>query len=124
MNTQLQPTNKNSEETLNDDFGIFHWIAWIGGLAIAIIFGVLAMIGPLEIMQLIPSLFVLFVLIISWQNDIYGFLGFLILGITVTIFFSTYKEMLNFLLISLPMFLVSAIYLKSYFDRKNKTSRI
>jgi hypothetical protein len=75
-------------------------------------------------MQLIPSLFVFFILIISWQNDLIGFFGFLILGITVTFFFSTYEEILNFLLISLPMFLVSGIYLKSYFDRKNKTSII
>ena len=118
MNTPFQPTNNNTEESLNSDFGIFHWVAWLGGFAIAVLLAILAAIGPLGFMQLIPSFFVLFVLIISLQNDLVGFIGFLILGITVTFFFSTYKELLNFLLISLPMFLVSAIYLKSYFDNK------
>lgn len=102
--------------------GIFHWLAWLGGLAIAIFYALFATAHPFEFMQLIPSMFVLFVLIISWESDIYGVVGFLILGIAATFFFSTYVKSLNFLLISLPLFIVSAFYLISFLGSKNKKS--
>ena len=102
--------------------GIFQWLSRLSGLAIAILFALFATAPPFRMMQLIPSFFIVFVLIIAWENDLAGFIGFFILGIVATIFFATYKEILNFLLISLPLFIVSAFYLLGFFDRKNKTS--
>lgn len=102
--------------------GIFHWLAWLGGLAIAVFYALFATAHPFEIMQLIPSLFVIFVLIISWESDLFGVVGFFFLGIAATFFFSTHVKTLNFLLISLPLFIVSAFYLISFFESKNKKS--
>jgi uncharacterized membrane protein len=99
-----------------------YWLSRICGIIIAIFFALFATAEPFKFMQLIPSLFVVFVLIIAWENDLIGFVGFLILGIVATYFFSTYKEILNFLLISLPLFIVSTFYLIGFLDRKNKTT--
>ncbi len=102
--------------------GLFHWLARLCGMAIVIFFALFATAPPFGFMQLIPSLFVVFVLILAWENDFIGFVGFMVLGIVATFFFSTYKVMLNFLLISFPLFVVSAFYLKCYIDGKNKIS--
>ncbi len=108
--------------TLFKKEGVFQWLSRLCGLAIAIFFALFATAPPFGMMQLIPSFFIVFVLIIAWENDLVGFIGFSILGIVATIFFSTYKEILNFLLISLPLFIVSAFYLLGFFDRNNKTT--
>jgi len=105
-----------------NNVGVIYWLPRIGGAAIAVFFAFFATRGPFEYMQLIPSLFVVFIVIISWSYDLNGFFGFLIFGIITTFLFSTYKAMLNFLLISLPIFMVSAFYLVSFFDKKDKTS--
>ena len=101
---------------------MLYWLPRLGGIAIAIFFALFATSPPFEFMQLIPSFFILSVLIVSWEYDLAGFVGFLILGIVATFFFSTYKETLNFLLISSPLFVVSGFYLIGFFERKNKTS--
>ncbi len=110
---------------MNENSGypaLFYWLARLGGLAIAVFLALFATTSPFKFLQLIPSMFVIAVLIISWANDVAGFVGFLVLGIVATMFFSTYKELSNFLLISLPLFMVSLFYLKGYFDGKNRTS--
>jgi fructose-specific phosphotransferase system IIC component len=102
--------------------GLFYWLSKLGGVAIAFFFAVFATTPPLGFMQLVPSLIIVFVIIVAWKNDLFGFIGFLILGIAATLFFSTYEKIINFLLISLPLFIVSVLYLKSFFDRKSKTT--
>ena len=109
-------------KTLFKKVGLFQWLSRLSGLAIAIFFALFATAPPFGVMQLIPSLFVVFVLIISLENNLIGFIGFFILGIVATIFFSTYKEILNFLLISMPLFIVSIFYLLGFFEKRNKTS--
>ena len=104
--------------------GLFQWLSRLSGLAIAIFFALFATAPPFAVMQLIPSFFVVFVLIIASENDLIGFIGFFILGIVATIFFSTYKELLNFLLISTPLFMVSVFYLLGFFDSKNNIPTI
>lgn len=110
MNTQI----RNSQSS--------YWLSRICGTLIAIFFAMFATAELFGVMQLIPSLFVVFVLIIAWENDLIGFIGFFILGIVATYIFSTYKEILNFLLISLPLFIVSTFYLIGFIARKNKTT--
>jgi hypothetical protein len=101
-------------------YGLFHWLPKLGGVAIAFFFALFATTPPFVFMQLMPSLIIIFVIIIAWEKDLLGFISFLILGIVATLFFSTYEKIINFLLISMPLFIVSFLYLKSFFDRKNK----
>ena len=103
---------------------LFHWLLTrLTGCIIAIFFALFVAAQPFEYMQVI-STFIVFVLIISLQKNVNGFAGFFILGIVATFFFYTYKELLNFLLNSLPFIIVSAFSIKRFLDRKDKTQTI
>lgn len=98
---------------------IYHWIPRILGIAIALFMALFATAEPFAFMQLIPSFLVLLVVFIAWKKDILGLLGFLILGILATFFFHTYTKSINFIIISVPFFLVSIFYLRNFLDQKN-----
>ena len=103
-------------------YGIFRWLPKLGALVIAFFFALFATTPPFSFMQLIPSLIIIFVIIVAWEKDLLGFIAFFILGIVATFFFHTYEKIINFLLISMPLFIVSFLYLKSFFARKRKTT--
>ncbi|MCK5107481.1 MAG: hypothetical protein KAQ83_02030 [Nanoarchaeota archaeon] len=66
------------------------------------------------IMHMIPSFVLIGVLIISWKKQLIGTVAFGVLGIIFTIFFKAYKEIISFLILIVPLFMVSALF---YFSK-------
>lgn len=76
------------------------------------------MIGFL--IHLIPSLILLGLLIVAWKCKTIGGWLFIIAGIIFTAFFETYGDVITFLIISGPLFLIGALFLFSAMrDSKN-----
>jgi len=69
-------------------------------------------------MHLIPTFVLIGILVLSWKYELIGGILFLILGIIFTIFFNTYEDIINFLLISFPVFLVGILFLLSWKYKK------
>ena len=63
--------------------------------------------------HLIPSFVLVACLIVAWKNRIFGGLLFLVVGMVFTIYFGTYKNPTNFLLISAPVLLVGVLFILS-----------
>ncbi len=62
-------------------------------------------------MHLIPSLVLIALLVVAWKWPRWGGIAFLVLGVIFTIFFKTYQDLVVFLLISLPVFVVGGLFL-------------
>lgn len=60
--------------------------------------------------HLIPSIVLIVLLVISWRCEKIGGALFFIAGVIFTIFFNTYKEIVTFLLISGPLFLIGILF--------------
>ncbi len=97
---------------------LYHWIPRVLGIAIAVFLALFATAEPFALMQLVPSFLILLVVLIAWKKDLLGLLGFLVLGILATFFFHTYTKTLNFVIISVPFFLVSVFYLRNFLEQK------
>lgn len=65
----------------------------------------------------IPVFILIGILILSWKKPRLGGQIFIIAGVIMTIFFKTYTDIINFLLISLPVF---ALGLAFFFARDKK----
>lgn len=63
------------------------------------------------LIHLIPSYFLIAVLILAWKKPQIAGVIFLGLGAVFTIFFNTYEDLINFLLISGPAFLIGILFL-------------
>ncbi len=69
-------------------------------------------------MHLIPTFVLIGLTVLAWKKEKIGGIAFLILAVGFTVFFNTYRELITFLLISGPVFLVGILYLlNSYFTR-------
>ncbi|MFC1960524.1 hypothetical protein ACFLYO_07430 [Chloroflexota bacterium] len=76
-------------------------------------------------MHLIPSLMVLVVLGIAWKWPLVGGVLFLALGIFSVFFFNTYQDLITFLLISLPVFVVGLLFLlDAWYSKRGPSSQI
>jgi len=62
-------------------------------------------------MHLIPSLVLAGILAVAWKWEKIGGILFLILGIVFTLFFHTYEDLIVFLIVSLPVFLIGILFL-------------
>jgi len=62
------------------------------------------------IIHLVPSLVLIALLVISWKHEKIGGILFVILGVVFTIFFNTYHDIVTFLMISVPVFLVGILF--------------
>ena len=65
------------------------------------------------ILHLIPAFSVALCLLIAWRYRLPGGVLFLIAGLVFTVYFQTYNTTTNFLLISLPLFLVGVLFMIS-----------
>lgn len=72
------------------------------------------------LVHLIPSIVLIVLLAVSWRCEKIGGAMFIVLGIIFTIFFSTYKELITFLLISGPVFLIGILFWISSMKKGNK----
>ncbi|MBR9693359.1 hypothetical protein GOV07_05560 [Candidatus Woesearchaeota archaeon] len=64
-------------------------------------------------MHLLPSLVLVGVLILAWKRPKWGGITFLVLGLIFTVFFNTYEDLINFLIISLPLFITGGLFVWS-----------
>ncbi len=62
------------------------------------------------LMHLLPSLVLVIILAISWKYERFGTVSFLVLGIVFTIFFNTYRELISFLIITLPLLIIAILF--------------
>ena len=69
-------------------------------------------------MHLIPSLILAGITFLAWKKEKAGGIIFILLGIIFTIFFNTYREIISFLLISLPIFIIGILFLMNHFKKK------
>lgn len=62
-------------------------------------------------MHLIPSYFLIAVIIIAWRWSTIGGILFLLLGTFSVFFFNTYRDPISFMIISLPAFILGALFI-------------
>lgn len=71
-------------------------------------------------MHLIPTFVLIAVTILAWKKEFAGGIAFIILGLLFTVFFNTYQELVGFLIISLPVFVIGILFLISHKLNKKK----
>lgn len=61
-------------------------------------------------MHLVPTYFVIAATLIAWRWPGKGAVAFALLGIATMLFFRTYQELITFLLVSMPLFVVGVLF--------------
>ena len=74
------------------------------------------------IMHLVPSFILMLVLFVAWKNEKLGAVLFAILVVIFTIFVNSYRELVTFAIISLPLFAISSALLLSHYFRNKEVS--
>mgnify|MGYP007123689182 CR=1 FL=1 len=69
-------------------------------------------------MHMIPTFALVILLTIAWKWEKLGGILILLLGLFFTLFFNTYEHLINFLLISMPVFIVGGLFIWSWWLRK------
>ena len=67
------------------------------------------------VIHLIPTYILVALILISWKRDLFGAISFGIFAIATVLFFNTYREIIGFLIISLPLFVISVLF---YLNKK------
>jgi len=71
------------------------------------------------VIHLTPNFLLLGLLLLAWKKEVIGGLTFIILAIIFTIWFDTYEMLPSFLLISLPVLGIGALFvMHGYFFQK------
>ncbi|MFA7468861.1 MAG: hypothetical protein WCY82_11460 [Desulfotomaculaceae bacterium] len=65
--------------------------------------------------HVMPALVPIAILLISWSRPLISGLLYITLSIIFTLLFKTYVEIINFLVISLPLIAIGALFIISYF---------
>jgi len=87
-------------------------------------FGIFDVIIPFEkkfgifMIHSIPSLLLLTATLISWKNSLYGIISFSLLLIVFSMYFSTPYDTTLFLVISVPLMIIVALYAIDHFLKK------
>jgi len=66
------------------------------------------------VMHLLPTIFLVVLAIVAWKWEKIGGILIILLGLLFTLFFDTYENLISFLIISVPMFLVGILFLMDY----------
>ena len=61
-------------------------------------------------MHLIPSYFLIAVTVIAWRRPALGGILFILLGIISIVAFNTYREFIGFMIITMPSFIIGALF--------------
>ncbi|MFH1290869.1 MAG: hypothetical protein ABIH92_05705 [Nanoarchaeota archaeon] len=69
-------------------------------------------------MHLLPTLALIVLTVVAWKWEKVGGWLFVILGVVFTVFFKTYGELIGFLLISGPVFLIGILFLVGYYKKE------
>jgi len=71
------------------------------------------------LIHLMPIYILIIFLWIAWKWELIGGILFFAAGLFFTIFFDTYEHIINFLVISLPVFIIGALFILSkYYGRR------
>ena len=70
-------------------------------------------------MHLIPTFALIILLLIAWKWEIIGGILFILLGVFFTIFFDGYEELMQFLIVCFPVFLVGILFIMSKMYKGN-----
>jgi hypothetical protein len=73
-------------------------------------------------MHLIPCFILITITVISWKNRLIGGMLYILLSIAFTLGFSTYREIISFLIISAPPLIIGVLLLPYSKKLKNKKS--
>jgi len=80
------------------------------------------------IMHLIPSIVLLFILILTWKKELLGGIIFMVIGLGMSPFVYTMNYNMNhsilkslgvIMIITIPFFVVGVLFLVSHFKKKN-----
>jgi len=63
------------------------------------------------IIHLIPTFLIFISLFIAWKYYLLGGIIFILVGIFFTVFFHTYKSISSFLILSLSLFIIGALFI-------------
>ncbi len=63
------------------------------------------------IIHLMPSIVSLIILAVSWKSPVKGGALFILLSVVFTLYFGTYKSILNFLVISFPLAVIGILFI-------------
>jgi hypothetical protein len=63
------------------------------------------------LIHMIPSFVLVALLILAWHKPRYGGIAFLVLAVAFTMFFNTYREIITFLLLTVPLVLIGVLFL-------------
>lgn len=112
---------------------ILHWfprvliiiyILFISVFALDAFYGEASLVHKITdfLIHLIPSLFMILILLIAWQRELLGGLLFLIVGLIATFFYATFISASTFFCISCPLYLTGILFIISYLI-KNRQKR-
>jgi hypothetical protein len=73
------------------------------------------------IMHMIPSFVLIGILAIAWRKQLIGTIAFGIMGIVFAIFFKSYQEIITFLLVPFPLFIIATLFYLSIDKKSLKT---
>lgn len=62
-------------------------------------------------MHLLPSFILIGVTVLAWKKPKIGGIVFLGFSVIFTLFFRTYRELISFLLVSVPLFVIGSLFL-------------
>jgi len=103
-------------------FKMIYWVPRIFCILFILFTGLFAfeeqVFGGAFFIHLIPTAILFIILVISWKFELVGGTIFIILGIIWTFFYSTFENMLSFLLLSLPIILIGFLFLWNYLIHK------
>ena len=72
--------------------------------------------------HLIPSYLLLLALVLAWKKEKVGGIVFMLLGVVFTLFFRI-NEIIYFMTISYPVFLIGVLFLLHYYSSENREKR-
>jgi hypothetical protein len=105
----------------------FHYVLRWGGLGTGAVYTVFISLFALDagsvagtLIHLTPSFLIAVVVVIGYSNALLGGILAGIAGAAFTMFFHTYKNLEPFLLISMPLFAVSALFVLSAMLENNR----
>ena len=71
------------------------------------------------IIHMIPSFILIAITAIAWKWEKIGGILFIILGIAFTLFFHTYKHIIGFTMISIPVFLIGTVFITHAYKKNH-----
>lgn len=103
----------------------FYWSPRVLGLLFIVFLGIFALDvfipeKPLYyyvigiFMHLLPNFILLAFLVLAWKMEKLGGLLFIVAAIFTTAYFETYTHLINFSIISFPIFLIGCLFLLDY----------